>query len=140
MQQSVLQVDCFGGAINLKSSTETAFAQRDYIVKLQYQTYWLDPEKDAPQLKWIRDFYAEMYAEYGGTPNPAKDPSNTVYGCYYNYPDVDLNDIVGRDGALWLYFLDNFANNERNLVKVKRRWDPNNIFRSKQSIPLELEE
>jgi hypothetical protein len=31
-------VDCFGGAINDKSPTETVIAQRKYFVKLQFQT------------------------------------------------------------------------------------------------------
>lgn len=62
-------------------------------------------------------------------------PSGNVDGCYYNYPDVDLNEYGGRDGALHLYFLENFRSNPRNLVAVKRRWDPANIFHSSQSIP-----
>jgi len=31
-------VDCFGGQINKVSSTDTAIAQRNYFVKLQFQT------------------------------------------------------------------------------------------------------
>jgi len=38
---------------------------------------------------------------------------------------------------MWLYFLDNFRNNERNLVDIKRYWDPENYFHSPQSIPLQ---
>ena len=44
----------------------------------------------------------------GGTPDPLKDPSSTVDGCYYNYPDSVLGTHeAGRiDQALWLYFLE----------------------------------
>lgn len=38
------------------------------------------------------------------------------------------------DQAMWLYFLDNFRNNPRNLVNTKRSWDPQNYFHSPQSI------
>lgn len=151
MSQSLLQVDSYGGAINRVAPGATAVPQRDAIMKLQYQTYWLnasrpgegnrapyDAQADA-HLGWINEFYREVYAEYGGTPNPANDPSGTVAGTYYNYPDSVLGTHAkgNIDDALWLYFLDNFRNNQRNLVAVKRRWDPANIFHHAQSIPVE---
>jgi len=135
MTQSLLQVDTYGGAINQVAPAATAIPQRSSILKLQYQTYWQKPEDDAAFLGWIRDFYAEVYTATGGVPDPDRDPSGNVDGCYYNYPDVDLNEYGGRDGALHLYFLENFRSNPRNLVAVKRRWDPANIFHSSQSIP-----
>lgn len=137
MSQSLLQVDTYGGAINTVSPTATAVPQRSSILKLQYQTYWQDPAYDAGHLAWMRDLYSAVYAQTGGVPDPAQDPTDTVDGCYYNYPDVDLNAALGRDGALRLYFLDNFREKERNLVAVKRQWDPNDYFNSAQSIPVE---
>jgi hypothetical protein len=150
MSQSLLQVDSYGGAINRRASGETAVPQRSSILKLQYQTYWNNDSKpgqsgDEPyrsqtegHLRWINDFYAEVYAEYGGTPDPANDPSGTVDGCYYNYPDEVLGTHAHRDvdRALWLYFLDNFRRNPRNLVRVKQRWDPDDFFHHAQSIPV----
>ena len=135
MTQSLLQVDTYGGAINNVSPTATAIPQRSSILKLQYQTYWQKQKDDAAFLGWIRDFYTAVYAKTGGVPDPDRDPEQNVDGCYYNYPDVDLNDHGGRDGALHLYFLDNFRRNPRNLVAVKQRWDPADIFHSAQSIP-----
>lgn len=138
MKQSLLQVDTYGGQINTIPSDATALAQRSSLIKLQYQTYWLSPNNDPYHLQWIRAFYEEMYQPYGGTPNPdrSRDPEGLFQGCYYNYPDIDLNQYGGRDGALWLYFLDNYKNNPRNLSKVKKRWNPNNYFQSLQSIPV----
>lgn len=150
MNQSLLQVDSYGGAINRIASDATAVPQRDAIMKLQYQTYWInasrpgegnqppyDVQADA-HLEWINEFYQDVYAEYGGTPNPANDPTGTVAGAYYNYPDSVLgtHSKGNVDDALWLYFLDNFRNNPRNLVGVKRRWDPADVFHHEQSIPV----
>lgn len=143
MSQSLLQVDSYGGAVNRRPSDATAVPQRSSILKLQYQTYWNNASKPGESdqdpyraqaeahVQWINDFYREVYAEYGGTPDPARDKTGTVDGCYYNYPDVHL----GSD-ALWLYFLDNFRRNPRNLVEVKRRWDPDDVFHHAQSIPV----
>jgi hypothetical protein len=83
-------------------------------------------------------FYRDVYASYGGTPDPARVPSGTVDGCYYNYPDKALGTHAGRDvdQALRLYFLENYRDRPRNLVNVKRRWDPEDVFHHAQSIPV----
>ncbi|MEY9932130.1 hypothetical protein ABH926_006779 [Catenulispora sp. GP43] len=150
MSQSLLQVDSYGGAVNRVAPDATAVPQRSAIMKLQYQTYWLnssrpgegnqppyDVQADA-HLGWINDFYREVYAEYGGTPDPANDPTGTVDGAYYNYPDnvLGAHSKGDADHALWLYFLDNFRRNRRNLVAVKQRWDPTDVFHHEQSIPV----
>ena len=150
MTQSLLQVDSYGGAINRIAPEATAVPQRSSILKLQYQTYWTNDaapgeserepylSQETAHVAWINGMYADVYRASGGTPDPAKDPSGTVAGCYYNYPDCALGTHAnGRiDQALWLYFLDNFRRNPRNLVAVKRRWDPGNLFHHAQSLPL----
>lgn len=150
MSQSLLQVDSYGGAINRRPSDATAVPQRTSILKLQYQTYWNNASKpgesDQPPYReqaeahehWINEFYRHVYAEYGGTPDPSRDRTGTVDGCYYNYPDTVLgtHERGDVDRALWLYFLDNFRRNPRNLVEVKRRWDPGDYFHHPQSIPV----
>ncbi|HEX7833552.1 MAG TPA: FAD-binding protein [Thermoanaerobaculia bacterium] len=150
MSQSLLQVDSYGGAINTRASDATAVPQRSSILKLQYQTYWINAsnpgEGNEPpyrtqadaHLQWINDFYRDVYASYGGTPDPSKDSSGTVDGAYYNYPDTVLgsHERGDVDHALWLYFLDNFRRNARNLVDVKQRWDPQDVFHHAQSIPV----
>lgn len=136
MQQSLVQVDTYGGAINDVASTATAIPQRSSILKLQYQTYWQDAADDDAHLDWICALYSAVYTKTGDVPDPALDPTDNVDGCYYNYPDVDLGQGPDRDRALRLYFLDNFRRGARNLVAVKRRWDPSDIFHSAQSIPV----
>ena len=150
LSQALVQVDSYGGEINKRSSTATAVPQRSSIMKLQYQTYWNNDSvpgnrNAAPylaqaetQLTWLNDLYRAVYAQYGGTPNPANDTTGTVGGCYYNYADSQLGTHAHGDAdrALWLYFLDNLRNNPRNLVSVKKHWDPQNYFHHAQSIPI----
>ncbi len=149
MAQTLLQIDSYGGAINKVDPAATAVPQRSSCMKLQYQTYWNNdstpgqPSGNAlgqaqSHRDWMRAFYYSMYVDTGGTPDPAKDPSGTVDGCYFNYPDSELgtNEQGDVDQALWLYFLDNYRNNPRNLVAVKRQWDPQNYFHHAQSLPV----
>ena len=150
MAQSLLQVDSYGGAINRHASDATAVPQRSSIMKLQYQTYWnnaAEPgqshqppfaEQEAAHVGWIDTFYRAVYAEYGGTPDPARDHDGVVDGCYFNYPDIALGSHLGGDvdRALWLYFLDNYRNRPRNLLQVKQQWDPDNVFHHAQSLPV----
>jgi hypothetical protein len=131
MQQSLLQVDTYGGQINLIGSTDTAIYQRSSILKLQYQTYWGDEHKDEAHLGWIRGFYSDVYKQTGGIPNPEQDITNNVDGCYYNYPDIDLNGKSNdKEIALQLYF----GQNLKRLKKAKKRWNKNNYFNNSQSI------
>lgn len=116
--QALLQVDSYGGAINRVASGATAIPQRSSILKLQYQAYWVH-EKDGPaNLAWMRGFYEDMYGKEGPLPDAVMD------GCYVNYPDCDLKD--------WplLYYLESYG----KLQRVKRAWDPHDIFNHAQSI------
>jgi hypothetical protein len=137
MSQSLLQVDSYGGAINTVDPETTAVWQRSSLFKLQYQTYWQDvdsgPSLDGDaHVQWINAFYRDMYAAYGGVPDPARDPSGTVDGCYVNYPDSDLNAHGGRKGALELYY----GGNLPRLIRAKAQWDPLDYFQNAQSIPV----
>lgn len=150
LAHSLLAVGSYGGAVNTRPRDATPVHQRSSILKLQYQTYWTNGTlsgagdagaaraQEEAHLAWIRGFYQDMYAAYGGVPDPALDASGTVDGCYYNYPDADLGTVTdGRlEQALRLYFGDNLRSNPRNLVAVKQRWDPHDYFNSAQSIPV----
>ncbi len=131
MSQCLLQVDSYGGRVNTVPPADTPIYQRSSIMKLQYQAYWTEEANDQAYLSWMHKFYEEVYKDTGGIPNPAADPTNNVDGCYYNYPDSDLNQYGGLEGALKLYF----GPNLNKLKQVKKRWDPNNYFNSFQSIP-----
>ena len=118
--QALLQVDSYGCQVNAVDSDATAVPQRSSVMKLQYQTYWVDPAQDDENLDWIRGFYEDMYGPVGPVPDDVMD------GCYVNYPDVDLEN--------WqeLYYQDAYP----KLQEVKRRWDPGDVFHHRQSVQL----
>lgn len=129
-KEALVQIDSYGCAVN-KPGTETAVAQRDSALKLQYQTYWTDPDEDDLHLSWIRRFYAEVYRETGGVPVPGRHTD----GCYIGYPDVDLNSPDWNHSAVpWsqLYYKAHYP----RLQKIKAHWDPRDVFRHTQSIRL----
>ncbi len=132
LRGAILAVDSYGGATNReKLVAETSSAQRASVMKLQYQSYWRNPEDDAGRLQWMRDFYTDLYsgenvpAKFAGTPYPGKH----YEGCYINYPDQDMlaysfwPQLYYGDGDLYPY-----------LQGVKERYDPHNIFHHAMSI------
>lgn len=121
--EALVQVDSYGCQINAVPEEETAVAQRSSVMKLQYQTYWTNPEHEAANLDWIRSFYEEMYGPEGPMPD------DTMDGCFVNYPDADLKN--------WqhLYYKGNYP----RLQKAKAACDPHNVFHHQQSIELPSE-
>jgi FAD/FMN-containing dehydrogenase len=131
LRGSIMAVDSYGGAVNKKGTAEASSVwQRSSIMKVQFQQYWDREEEDAGRMQWMREFYTDLYSQevdprYAGTPYP-----NDYYeGCYINYPDSDLlaypfwPQVYYGTGELYPF-----------LQKVKRRYDPNNIFHHKMSI------
>jgi FAD/FMN-containing dehydrogenase len=106
----------FGGKVNDLTPDATPFVHRGDDAFFTVSALW-EPE-DAPDLiaanlAWLEEFDAAMRPYLSG-------------GAYQNFPDRGLAD--------WqrAYY---GANLER-LMAVKRAWDPDNLFRFAQSIPL----
>ena len=119
----------YGGAINSKSDEETSSAQRDSVIKALFQNIWSDATNDATHLHWIRSFYADTFAETDGVPAIG----GVTDGAYINYPDSDLADAKYNTSTYQWHDL-YYKNNYPRLQKVKRAWDPANIFRHSLSI------
>jgi FAD/FMN-containing dehydrogenase len=132
LSRSVVLADSFGAAVNQKHLLEeTAFPQRDSILKLQFIATWMDAAQDAGQIQWMRDFYTELYAttsagaRYNGTPFW----SDRYQGCYINYPDADM---LQHDFWPQLYY--GTGDLYPFLQSVKKKYDPNNVFHHAMSI------
>lgn len=138
LTNTLVQIDSYGCRINARGSADTAVPQRDSIMKLQYQTYWTDADKDDAHLVYLRDLYADVYKETGGIPEVSSDRKGDVHydittdGAYVNYPDVDLGTNSPGDKVDYarLYYHRNYE----KLQQVKQEWDPKNHFRHAQSI------
>jgi FAD/FMN-containing dehydrogenase len=107
--------DSYGGAINKVASDATAFIHRGTTkYSVQYFMQWDNPTISDANIAMMRGLYASMRPFVSG-------------GAYVNYSDLDLG-----DGYAKAYWGDNLA----RLMKIKAQYDPNNIFRHAQSVPL----
>jgi FAD/FMN-containing dehydrogenase len=115
-QESTTGLYCWGGKVNEVAPDATAFVHRNADFLFKGEVLW-EPEDDpnviAANLEWLDGFMEAMQPHLSG-------------GAYQNFTDRTL--------ANWPqeYYGDNFA----RLVEVKRAWDPGNLFRFPQSIPL----
>jgi aclacinomycin oxidase len=119
----------YGGRVNAVAPDATASAQRNSIFDMACNTGWMDPLEEAKNLKWVREFYRDLFAETGGVPLP----SDAYDGAFINHPDTDLADAaLNSSGVPWhtLYYKDNYP----RLRRIKARWDPRNVFRHALSI------
>ncbi|WP_395986645.1 FAD-binding oxidoreductase [Actinomadura sp. 9N407] len=130
-KQALIQIDSYGAAIN-RPPRDTAVRQRDSILKMQYQVYWTRNDSYEPDhLEWIRETYRATFDQTHGVPVIGDGTD----GCYISYPDVDLNDPRWNESdQAWstLYYKDAYP----RLRRIKRRWDPLDVFRHRQSIRL----
>ena len=125
----MLGLATYGGRINTVASDATAASQRGSILDTACTTGWVDPREEAKNLKWVRAFYRDLFAESGGVPVPGE----AYDGAFINHPDVDLADpVFNTSGVPWhtLYYNANYP----RLQRIKARWDPRDVFRHALSI------
>jgi hypothetical protein len=125
----MLGLATYGGRVNTVAPDTTASALRSAIMDTACNTGWVDPNDEAKSLKWVRDFYQQLFAESGGVPVPGA----AYDGALINHPDTDLRDSsLNTSGVPWstIYYQDNYP----RLQQIKARWDPLNIFHHALSI------
>ena len=106
--------EAYGGAINRVASDATAFPHRGTTQYcLQYFAQWTSSSSTSRRVKAIGDLYTAMRPHFPGF-------------SYVNYIDLDLEN--------WpvAYYKENLT----RLSIVKMKYDPANVFKFAQSIPL----
>ena len=107
-----VQIRVLGGAINRVGVRETAYAHRNSQIMLNLVNFYAD-ETDRPRRrKWVEDLMAAL--------------RQGDEGAYVNFlgPESPQRVRAAYPGATW-----------DRLRQIKRRYDPENVFRRNQNIP-----
>jgi FAD/FMN-containing dehydrogenase len=103
-----------GGAVRRGGSADGAYFGRQAAFLMNPEANWIEPEDDAANLRWVREFVAAM--------QPYSDGSR-----YLNFAGFqEEGDQMMREA---------FGEHYQRLVSLKTRYDPDNFFRLNQNIP-----
>jgi FAD/FMN-containing dehydrogenase len=108
----------FGGATAAIPADATAFGDRSMPYMFSIDSVWRSPDDDGVNISWTREFWQRMrlHSHHGRL--------------YLNFPGLgeEGEDLVQRT----------FGENYKELTAVKRKYDPQNLFRFNQNIrPIE---
>jgi len=104
----------FGGATATVPAGATAFGDRSMPYMFSMDSIWRRGDEDAKNIAWSRDFWTRMqpYAQRGRA--------------YLNFAGL------GEDGESLVR--SSYGDTYGRLARIKRRYDPSNLFRSNQNI------
>jgi hypothetical protein len=114
-QENLATIFAIGGAVRDIPVSATAYPHRRSNFIFKMQTQWAPVDKPAvaeAQRSWLRDYHEDM--------RRFLQP-----GAYVNFPMRDFKDWASAY----------YGPNLQRLVGIKRRYDPDRIFRFPQSIP-----
>ena len=103
----------FSGAVQRVDAMATAFGDRSMPYMLSLDAVWTSPEDDEVNISWVQTAWNAMQRHSTGR-------------MYLNFPGLGEGDNLVRDGF--------GAEIYGRLQKVKRKYDPNNLFRMNQNI------
>ncbi|MED4749792.1 FAD-binding oxidoreductase [Brevibacillus choshinensis] len=101
-----------GGATRQISPSETAFYYRNAIIAQEYKSTWSHSTEEPQNIRWIEELRKAL--------------SKYTNGDYVNWPDRLIKD--------WPTTY--YGKNLKRLQAIKKAYDPSNLFRFPQSIPL----
>lgn len=107
-------LNLLGGQVAKVKSHETAFAYRKSLFWLIINAQWDNQYQEPDSVSWITNLYNELSPYFPGH-------------VYVNAPDL----------AIPNYLAQYYGDNLRRLIHIKKKYDPENIFRYPQSIPTE---
>ena len=99
------------GAVTRVDATATAFAHREPGYSLLIVAQWLDPRETEPNITWARETFEALHPYM----------ANRSY----------VNNLTAEDGRMVHHV---WGANYQRLVRVKRRYDSDNIFRLNHNI------
>jgi len=108
---STVHIYPINGACHRVAADATAFAYRDATFATVIAGMWPDPAQNDAAVGWVRDFYeaTARHSEEGG---------------YINFMSGDDQERIRS----------NYGANYDRLVEIKRKYDPDNLFRLNQNI------
>jgi FAD/FMN-containing dehydrogenase len=104
----------FGGTTARVAADATAFGDRSMPFMLSIDSIWRDAADDEANITWTRDFWRRM------------QPHSQHGRMYLNFPGQ------GEEGERLLR--DSFGANYARLRDIKRKYDPDNVFRFNPNI------
>lgn len=108
---STVYLGAEGGAIGRAADDANAFPHRDAAFSLHVFPGWTDPTLDTDVMRWARALHRAMTPHASG-------------GVYVNMLADDEADRVGAA----------YGGHFERLLQVKRRWDPDNLFRGNHNL------
>lgn len=100
-----------GGQANRVASDATAYPHRDVLYAMNVHTRWNEPAEDDKCISWAREYFNAS----------APFASGSVYVNFMTQEEA------GRIGEA-------YGPNYKRLVEVKKKYDPDNLFRQNQNI------
>ncbi len=103
----------FGGAVQRVAADATAFGDRSMDYMFSLDAIWSDPVDDAANMSWVRDCWKDMQRFSTGR-------------MYLNFPGLGEGENLVRDA----FGKETYS----RLQTIKRKYDPENVFRMNQNI------
>ncbi|MEX2609776.1 MAG: FAD-binding protein, partial [Gemmatimonadota bacterium] len=111
-RSTIMFIQPGGGAVGRIANDATAFSHRDALGNLGIGVDWAANDDPAAHIAWIREFWTNI------------EPFTQGFYSNDGAPDMYTDSAIAR----------NYRGNLARLVRIKRRYDPDNLFRLNANI------